>query len=201
MKAAPMISKTGREGLCFELAWRHITEQDEGTLVHGKVWSGTLGRMIDHAWVVTETGWVYEPVSNRYFRKAKLYKTYKMREIDTYTPTEARKITLETKHYGPWTDEERRKVVPQTTGGWRYGSKVRERLFGTKEDAEQSVKDYMAILPSDMRDKRVSRVWFDPSVGYWRAGIYIKEVINPVAPQVGSQDNLLQYYKVPPSAL
>lgn len=186
-----------RQGKCYELAWRYVAFGDEGTLVHGEVWSHKLGRMMGHAWVITQTGLVYEPVSDVYFPKDALYKTFKLKEINTYTPTEARKITLETKHYGPWTDEERRKVVPQTTGG----SKVRELLFSKKEDAEQSVEDYMAILPSDLRDKRVSRVWFDPSVGYWRAGIYIKEVINPeVAPQVGSQDNLLQYYKVPPGA-
>jgi hypothetical protein len=186
-----------RQGKCYELAWTYVAYGDEGsTLVHGEVLNPTLGRMMGHAWVITETGSVYEPVSDLYFPKDDLYKTFKMKEINTYTPTEARKMTLQTKNYGPWTDEERK----VTTGGWRYGSKVRELLFSKKEDAEQSVEDYMAILPSDLRDKRVSRVWFDPSVGYWRAGIYIKEVINPeVAPQAGS--NLLQYYKVPPSAL
>lgn len=183
-----------RQGKCYELAWRHAAF-GEGTLVHGELLNPRLGRMMDHAWVITQTGYVYEPVSDLYFEKDDLYKTFKLKELNTYTPTEARKMALVTKTYGPWTDEERRKVVPQTTGG----SKVRELLFSKKEDAEQSVEDYMAILPSDLRDKRVSRVWFDPSVGYWRAGIYIKEVINP-APQVGSQDNLLQYYKVPPGA-
>jgi hypothetical protein len=100
-----------REGRCYELAWQHIAYQDEGTLVHGEVWSQNLRRMIGHAWVVTETGWVYEPVADEYFRKDELYKTYKMKEINTYTPTEARKMALVGKHFGPWSDEERRRIL------------------------------------------------------------------------------------------
>lgn len=108
---APMTSSTGREGQCYELAWRHVVYYNEGTLVHGEVWSHKLGRMIGHAWVLTVPGFVYEPVSNMYFDKDELYKAYKMREIDYYMPTEARKMVLETGNFGPWTQEETRKVL------------------------------------------------------------------------------------------
>ena len=110
-RAVPMTGEASRAGQCYELAWRHVVYYNEGTLVHGEVWSHKLGRMIGHAWVLTVPGFVYEPVSNMYFDKDELYKAYKMREIDFYMPTEARKMVLETGNFGPWTQEETRKVL------------------------------------------------------------------------------------------
>jgi hypothetical protein len=109
-KMSPMTSATGREGLCFQLAFQHVTHQEEGTLVHGKIWSPKLRQMIDHAWVITETGYIYEPVSDRYFYRDPLYKKYKMQEINLYTPDEARKMALRANNYGPWSDEDRQKA-------------------------------------------------------------------------------------------
>jgi len=97
-----------RAGRCYELAWRHITEQNEGTLIHGQVWSPKLGKMIDHAWVETETGFIYEPESDSYYPKDWLYKTYKIKEFNTYTPDQARIMSVRTNKYGPWTEAERK---------------------------------------------------------------------------------------------
>lgn len=97
----------GRAGLCFKFAFEHILRQQEGTLVHGRVWSRALGRAIDHAWVVTETGFVYEPVADRYFEKDELYRAYQMKEIAVYTVEEAMRMAAQAKHYGPWSETRR----------------------------------------------------------------------------------------------
>jgi hypothetical protein len=101
-KTIPMTSKTGREGNCYELAWRFITTEDEGTLVHGTVWSPNLKKRIGHAWVVTETGFVYEPVSNQFYDKEWIYKTYAMEEEQTYSPFQSWEMAAKWRHFGPW---------------------------------------------------------------------------------------------------
>lgn len=94
---------TGREGRCYELALKYIMAEDEGTLVHGVVWSYVRGEMIGHAWVVSKDGLaVWEPVSDKVFPKAWLYNKFRMREEQTYTPEEAMIMAVKTKNYGPW---------------------------------------------------------------------------------------------------
>lgn len=100
--AFPMTTKTGREGECYEWALKFIIAEDEGTLVHGTVWSYPLKKRISHAWVVTETGWVFEPVAGRFFDKEWLYEHFKMEEEQTYTPAEAAATALRHHHFGPW---------------------------------------------------------------------------------------------------
>ncbi|MCJ7760838.1 hypothetical protein MUP59_06830 [Candidatus Bathyarchaeota archaeon] len=93
---------TTREGLCYKLAYEHILEQGEGTLIHVEVFSQKLGHMIDHALVETEMGFIYEPVIDRYFDKGWLYRTYKVNELARYTMKEALLMAIETGTYGPW---------------------------------------------------------------------------------------------------
>lgn len=104
----PPQTKKERAGRCYELAWKHIIHQGEGTLNHGEVWSSKLDRMIGHAWVETETSFIYEPESDQYFEKNWLYKTYKMKEVDTYTPKQAAIMAARTNYFGPWTKEEQK---------------------------------------------------------------------------------------------
>ena len=97
-----------RAGRCYELAWKHIIHMEEGTLIHGEVWSPKLGRMIGHAWVETETGYIYEPESGQYFKKDWLYQTHKAKEFQRYTPEQAAIMAARTKNFGPWTEAERK---------------------------------------------------------------------------------------------
>lgn len=101
-----------RDGRCFELAYRHILNTQEGTLIHAEVFSYTLGHTIEHALIETETGFIYEPVLDRYFEKDWLYRKYKVKELARYTVTEAAIMGLKTGNYGPWEEtnskEERR---------------------------------------------------------------------------------------------
>lgn len=96
-----MAKRVGREGCCYELAYKHILEQQEGTLVHAEVWSNKLGCMIGHALVETETGYIYESVLDKYFEKKWLYETYKVKEINRYTVEEAMIMGIKTRNYGP----------------------------------------------------------------------------------------------------
>jgi hypothetical protein len=93
---------TPREGLCYQLAWQHINEQGEGTLIHAEIWSANLSRMIGHALVETETGYIYEPVSDRYFVKEPFYRTHKIKEVARYSLEQAGIMVLKHNNYGPW---------------------------------------------------------------------------------------------------
>jgi hypothetical protein len=91
-----------REGHCYELAYKHILEQGEGTLVHAEVWSNNLNMMIGHALVETETGFIYEPVLDRYFLKDWLYEKYKIKDHARYAYEEALLMVCKHYSYGPW---------------------------------------------------------------------------------------------------
>ena len=94
--------RKSREGRCYELAWKHILRYEEGTLIHVELWSPELRKMIGHSLVETETGYIYEPVVDSYFDKAWLYRTFKVKEIKSYTPTEASINAARYGHFGPW---------------------------------------------------------------------------------------------------
>lgn len=94
--------KGAREGRCYELAYQHILTQEECILIHAEVFSPKLKCMIGHALVETETGFIYEPVSELYFEKDWLYATYKIKELSRYTAREALMKALEEGTYGPW---------------------------------------------------------------------------------------------------
>jgi hypothetical protein len=96
---------TGREGHCYELAWHHINDMMEGTLIHCTVYSFALQKRIDHALIETESGDViWEPVSDRYLVKKDLYELYQVIEIKRYTYEEVCINTLKHETFGPWED-------------------------------------------------------------------------------------------------
>lgn len=91
-----------RKGQCFVLAYKHIEEYDEGFLIHAEVWSEPLNQMIDHAFVETDEGYIWEPVSNQYFHKLDLYVKFKIVEKHRYTPKEAIINACKYSTFGPW---------------------------------------------------------------------------------------------------
>ena len=91
-----------REGHCYELAFKHIMGEEEGTLIHVEVYSFTLGCMIGHALVETETGFIYEPVRDQYFPKDWLYEKFKVVEHARYEYEEALAMVCKHGSYGPW---------------------------------------------------------------------------------------------------
>lgn len=97
-------------GLCYEDAWRFLIKEEEGTLVHGSVWTDP-GKRIGHAWVETETGYIWEPEHREFFQKSVWEKIAQPIEEARYSPEQAAIMVARTEHFGPWTAEEREKFL------------------------------------------------------------------------------------------
>ncbi len=108
----------GPTGTCYPDAWRFLIKEEEGYLVHGSVVSYSLVeypfglpdelRRIGHAWVETETGYIWEPQTKRFYTKGEFEGVAKPIEERRYTATEAAIMAARTSSHGPWTDEDRR---------------------------------------------------------------------------------------------
>jgi hypothetical protein len=96
-------------GTCYEDAWRFLIKEEEGELVHGTV--QTIGKRINHAWVETETGYIWEPESGEFMKKAYFYERAKPRVEARYTAEEAAMMAARTKNFGPWTEQERHQYL------------------------------------------------------------------------------------------
>jgi hypothetical protein len=105
-------------GTCYQDAWRFVIREEEGELVHGSVYSG--GRRLNHAWVETMTGWVWEPETKQYIPKANFYYTYAPIVEARYTPEQAAIMAARTMNNGPWTAEERRLYLSEKTSAETY---------------------------------------------------------------------------------
>jgi len=106
-KAPAVIPAKGKPtGTCYADAWRFLIKEEEGTLIHGTVFSG--GRRIGHAWVETSTGWVWEPETGRYFTRLGFRDTFAPEIESRYTAEEAAIMAARTKNLGPWSELERR---------------------------------------------------------------------------------------------
>jgi len=104
--SAVITQKGEPHGTCYADAWRFLIKEGEGNLVHGTVYIGN--RRIRHAWVETESGFVWEPQTGRYFTLLGFRCDFAPLEESRYTPEEAAIMVARTKHFGPWTEEERR---------------------------------------------------------------------------------------------
>ncbi len=96
-------------GTCYADAWRFLIKEGEGTLVHGSVFSD--GRRIDHAWVETLTGWIWEPQTGTYMTKLAFRYEASPIEEDRYSPEEAAIMVARTGHFGPWSEDERQQYL------------------------------------------------------------------------------------------
>jgi len=97
------------QGRCYENAWRFLIKEGEGKLVHGTV--QTIDKRIDHAWVETETGYIWEPESGEFMESAYFDEIAKPEVEAEYTPEEAAIMVVRVKNLGPWTIEERRQFL------------------------------------------------------------------------------------------
>jgi len=108
-------------GTCYADAWRFLIKEGEGKLVHGTVYSGN--RRIGHAWVVTDSEFIWEPETGRYFTNLGFRDAFAPVEDHRYTPEKAAIMVARTRHLGPWSAEERHRylkdespaVVPEHT--------------------------------------------------------------------------------------
>lgn len=106
------LPQTQPMGTCYEDAWRFVIREGEGELVHGSV--QTIGKRIDHAWVETETGYIWEPESGEFMKKAPFYERAEPKVEARYTATQAAILAARTNHFGPWTKEKEQKWIRST---------------------------------------------------------------------------------------
>lgn len=93
-------------GTCYQDAARYVIKEDQGELVHGTAIS--LGRRIGHAWVELPSGYIWEPSSGEYLTKERFQDLVDPIEERRYTPEEVAIMTLKTKHFGPWAEEDKK---------------------------------------------------------------------------------------------
>lgn len=86
-------------GHCYHDAWRFLIREEEGELIHGSVIS--RGKRTNHAWVETETGYIWEPESGEFF-SLEVFKTFKPIEDARYSVEEAAIMVTRSGHSGPW---------------------------------------------------------------------------------------------------
>ena len=98
-------------GTCYADAWRFLITKEEGTLVHGTVFSGS--RRMGHAWVETSTGRVWEPQTGSYFTILGFRDAFAPDIKRRYTAEEAAIMAARAKHLGPWTEQQRRKYLKE----------------------------------------------------------------------------------------
>jgi len=107
--AGGILAETKPTGTCYADAWRFVIREGEGTLVHGTVYSGN--RRIGHAWVETATGWIWEPETGKYFTDLGFRANLAPIVESRYTAEEAAIMAARTKHFGPWTEQERQRYL------------------------------------------------------------------------------------------
>ncbi len=123
------------KGTCYEDAWRFLIKEGEGGLVHGTIFSVPYTRIM-HAWVETRIGFVWEPYSKEFFRLKDFKKINRPIEHARYTCEEATIMVVRAGHYGPWTDEERAKWLPEHhSNEFKFGRRsIRDVLENPKEE-------------------------------------------------------------------
>jgi len=85
-------------GTCYEDAGRYAIKEDD-ILVHGSIF--TLNKRLKHAWVETDTGYIWEPQSKQYMTK-EIWEKYQPIEDVRYTAEEVSILVLKEDHWGPW---------------------------------------------------------------------------------------------------
>ncbi|MDD4985790.1 MAG: DUF192 domain-containing protein [Dehalococcoidales bacterium] len=123
------------DGTCYADAWRFLIKQGEGELVHGTVYSGN--RRIGHAWVQANPDFIWEPQTARYFTNLGFRSDFAPIEESRYTPEQAAIMVARVRHFGPWTEEERRQHLKD-----RVPAVIHKRKAGTKKR-----NDELDLLP------------------------------------------------------
>lgn len=90
-----------RLGFCYVLSGRKILEHPDALLVHGSVQGDDKPR-IQHAWIITEDGHIWEPTTNQLYGPIDFDQTFNPIVGAIYTSTDAARKMLQHKHFGPW---------------------------------------------------------------------------------------------------
>ncbi len=108
--SCPSFRKTdAKRGECFHNAWSFAMLNRSWSVVHGiPVGHGPIaGVKYGHAWneiTHCDIRWVYDPSSDMLMPAALYYMAGRIQYTVTYTAEEARELSLEHEHSGPWDD-------------------------------------------------------------------------------------------------
>jgi hypothetical protein len=96
-----------RQKRCYELSWRYLCTDERyndgsWSLVHGEITSEISGIPYGHAWLISNTGRVYDPVHNKEYSRTDYATEFNAITLNTYSLKEALLIGAERGHYGPW---------------------------------------------------------------------------------------------------
>ena len=94
-----------RRGRCYELSGRYVSVHPDTILVHGKIVNPIerkgLLKEIEHAWV-EEGNEIFDPCMDVRWPKQIYESFFKAKPYKKYTHDEVNKISLKTRHWGPW---------------------------------------------------------------------------------------------------
>jgi hypothetical protein len=95
----------GREGRCYELAFRYLRSDERyekgWDLVHGEI--DSADGLTRHAWLIRQDGgMIYDPVLGEEFATAAYRLRFNAAEKRRYTGGEAARCFVKFGHYGPW---------------------------------------------------------------------------------------------------
>jgi len=124
-----------KKGTCYHDVYKFIMDQSDSIAVHGSVYSPTFDRHIDHAWIETDTGYIWEPQTNKFYTKE---------EISLYQPIEHHRYTFDqvlaecvrTEHSGPWKPEQidLNATIPNAPFTKPFPPFMSPRYFSMRED-------------------------------------------------------------------
>jgi len=139
-----------RVGECYKDAYHFLLREGEGLLVHGEVTSPADTRVIKHAWVELD-GYVWEPQTKQYFRKPDFYDVFKPKVQAKYTPLEAAKLAVKTRHYGPWEETRSRVQIPPGTDMlYRYA--MPPRIEGKYSNSVSSTLELKSRFGAEIKE-------------------------------------------------
>lgn len=93
------------KGTCYVDVIKFAKRQPDSIVVHGSVYSDAYDKHIPHAWIETDTGYIWEPQSNSFLTKEEFQQIVDYIVHYKYTLEEAAINMFKMKHYGPWHHE------------------------------------------------------------------------------------------------
>jgi len=88
-------------GMCYREAYRFLMKEGDW-LVHGTIISPADKREVNHAWVEFNSGWVWEPQTEKFMRLSDFNTWFQPKVEAKYTAKEAAILAVKNMHFGPW---------------------------------------------------------------------------------------------------
>jgi len=97
------------QGRCYQLAFDFLVHTNgfgDSFLVHGSIEAvdpeTKQSRRIAHAWIETDAGYVYKPVSSLFMKLEEFENKFQPIRTKSYSKMEAMLLAYKYRHYGLW---------------------------------------------------------------------------------------------------